>query len=123
MDADHFPHCLFQFFPHQTVKLFLYQPTSSDHLYIDYNNYLHLYTRFSPTEHRFLASVASSTTKLLLLSECRESAMIAVDGPASISKIPLQLERRLRAAGQSKCSSIKRLLSIPAAFLRPGRCS
>ena len=50
----------------------------------------------SCTESRLLIVAAQSITKLLLLNNFKESAFIAVDGPASLLKIPLQLQRRLK---------------------------
>ena len=89
-------------------------------MYVDFNNILHLFTRFSSNEKRFFSNVETSLTKFFLLNQSKESVMIAVDGPASISKIPLQLQRRTKTFNASKSFSIRSMLSIPSVYLTPG---
>ena len=91
-----------------------------DFLYVDFNNYLHLHSRFAQNERQFLSNVQATACKVVLLNRSKESTMITLDGPASISKILLQLERRHRIMQQGQGNSLKNLLAIPSAFLTLG---
>lgn len=99
-----------------------------DFLYVDYNSFLHCFSRMSGNAARnesfFMSSIERSLKRIFFYNQPKELAMIAVDGPASISKIPLQLQRRARSIPrESKLDLFSSALcsnSITSALLTPG---
>jgi hypothetical protein len=99
-----------------------------DFLYVDYNSFLHCFSRLTGqgarNESFFMSSIQRSLKRIFFYNQTKELGMLAIDGPASISKIPLQLQRRARSMPRNSKSDF---LSMPlpnaaftAALLTPG---
>lgn len=95
----------------------LLRPFSVEHVYSDFNTTLHRYLRNRTSDEDVYSNIIQNcVAELLLHSNTSKSVTIAIDGPASIAKIPIQLERRIKGHPNLALTEV----GINSALLTPG---